>query len=226
MISHGGTSRRVARAAALAVVLAVAATACSDGGGSGGASGAGTTTESTAPPVTDAPEGPSGPMSIEDLTTATGGASAVEESAVEVAEPPTGPAPVDNVGETVITITDRDGNVTACCVLVAATAAQRERGLMEVTDLQGYTGMLFVWEDDTGGGFWMRNTPTPLSIAWYAADGSFVSSAEMEPCGDSDSCPTYNPDGDYRFALETFQGDLAALGAGPGSKLTVGGTCP
>ena len=97
---------------------------------------------------------------------------------------------------------------------------------MEVTDLAGYEGMLFVWEADTGGGFWMRNTPTPLSIAWYAADGSFVSSAEMAPCGDSDQCPTYYPEGDYRFALETFQGDLATLGAGPGSKLTVGGDCP
>jgi len=62
--------------------------------------------------------------------------------------------------------------------------------------------------------------------AWYAADGSFVSSAEMAPCDDSDQCPTYYPEGDYRFALETFQGDLATLGAGPGSKLTVGGDCP
>ena len=226
MISHGGTGRRVARAAALAVVLAVAATACSDGGGSGGAYGRGTTTESTAPPVTDAPEGPSGPMSIEDLKTATGGASAVKESDVEVAEPPTGPAPVDDVGETVITITDAAGDVTACCVMVAASPEQRERGLMEVTDLHGYRGMLFVWDADTGGGFWMRNTPTPLSIAWYAADGSFVSSAEMAPCEDSDLCPTYYPEGDYRFALETFQGDLATMGAGPGSKLTVGGDCP
>ncbi|HEY7068727.1 MAG TPA: DUF192 domain-containing protein, partial [Acidimicrobiales bacterium] len=128
--------------------------------------------------------------------------------------------------QTVITITDASGNVTACCVMVAASPAQRERGLMEVTELNGYRGMLFVWDADTGGGFWMRNTPTPLSIAWYAADGSFVSSAEMAPCEDSDLCPTYYPEGDYRFALETFQGDLATMGAGPGSTLTVGGDCP
>ena len=224
MITHGGTGRRVVRAAALAVVLAVAATACSDDGGSGSASGAGTTS-STAPPATE-PAGPTGPMSIEELETATGGAAAVKESDVEVAQAPTGPRPVDNAGETVITITDASGNVTACCVMVAATPEQRERGLMEVTDLEGYRGMLFVWDADTGGGFWMRNTPTPLSIAWYAADGSFVSSAEMAPCEDSDLCPTYYPEGDYRFALETFQGDLATMGAGPGSKLTVGGDCP
>jgi uncharacterized membrane protein (UPF0127 family) len=218
MISHGATGRRARVAAALLAVLLFSGTACS-GDGDDEAEG-GTTTVATEP------EAPSGPLSLDDLKAATGDAPAVQESDVEVAEAPTRPTPVDDVGETVITITDEDGNVSACCVLVAATAAQRERGLMEVTDLQGYKGMLFVWEADTGGGFWMRNTPTPLSIAWYAADGSFVSSAEMEPCGDSDNCPTYNPEGDYRFALETFQGDLAALGAGPGSKLTVGGTCP
>jgi uncharacterized membrane protein (UPF0127 family) len=226
MIAHGGTGRRAARAAALVVVLLVAATSCSDDGGSGGASGGATTTESTVPPPAAEPEGPTGAMSLDDLKTATGDAPAVQESDVEVTEGPTGPAPVDNVGETVITITDAAGNVTACCVMVAASPAQRERGLMEVTELSGYRGMLFVWDADTGGGFWMRDTPTPLSIAWYAADGSFVSSAEMAPCEDSDLCPTYYPAGDYRFALETFQGDLATMGAGPGSKLTVGGDCP
>ncbi len=218
MISHGATGRRARVAAALLAVLLFTGSACSNGGDD--AAEGGTTTDAAGS------DAPSGKLSLDELKAATGDAPAVQESDVKVTEAPTRPGPVDGVGETVITITDRDGNVTACCVLVAATAAQRERGLMEVTDLQGYTGMLFVWEDDTGGGFWMRNTPTPLSIAWYAADGSFVSSAEMEPCGDSDNCPTYNPDGDYRFALETFQGDLAALGAGPGSKLTVGGTCP
>jgi uncharacterized protein len=217
MISHGAAGRRARVAAAFLALLLVTGSACSDDDGQDQAAGV--------PPGTET-ETPSGPLSLDDLKAATGNASAVQESDVEVAEAPTRPGPVDGVGETVITITDEDGNVSACCVLVAATAAQRERGLMEVTDLKGYKGMLFVWEADTGGGFWMRNTPTPLSIAWFAADGSFVSSAEMEPCGDSDNCPTYNPDGDYRFALETFQGDLAALGAGPGSKLTVGGTCP
>ena len=45
---------------------------------------------------------------------------------------------------------------------------------MEVTDLQGYSGMVFVYDDDVAGGFYMRNTPTPLSIAWIAADGEVV----------------------------------------------------
>jgi uncharacterized membrane protein (UPF0127 family) len=209
--SHGGPGRRARAAAALAaVVLLAAGTACSDDDEAGGA---------------DRADG-TGALSLDELRAATGDAPAVQESEVEVSNGPTGPPPVDGVGQTVITITDAGGNVTACCVMVAASPQQRERGLMEVTEMNGYGGMLFVWESDTGGGFWMRNTPTPLSIAWYAADGSFVSSAEMAPCGDSDSCPTYYPEGDYRFALETFEGELAAMGAGPGSTLTVGGECP
>jgi uncharacterized protein len=217
--SHGGHGRRARAAAALVVVLLVAGTACSDDSGAGGLNGGGNTT-------TTEPGGPTGALGLDELKTATGDTPAVQEPSVEAAQGPMGDAPVDDVGETVITITDASGNVTACCVMVAANPAQRERGLMEVTDLAGYEGMLFAWDADTSGGFWMRNTPTPLDIAWYAADGSFVSAVEMEPCGDSDSCPTYYPEGDYRFALETFQGELATIGAGPGSKLTVGGECP
>ena len=33
----------------------------------------------------------------------------------------------------------------------------------------------------------------PLSIAFFAADGSFVSATDMEPCltGPADACPRY-----------------------------------
>ena len=30
---------------------------------------------------------------------------------------------------------------------------------MEVTDLQGYSGMVFVYDEDVANGFYMRNTP-------------------------------------------------------------------
>ncbi|HET8620451.1 MAG TPA: DUF192 domain-containing protein [Acidimicrobiales bacterium] len=223
---HHGTSRpsrRRAGAAALALALALSPAACGDDDeGSGSSSGA--AADSTeAPPVTDGP-GPSGPMSVDELRTWSGDAPAVSGAEGDAPDDP-GEAPVPRVGETAIAITGDDGDVASCCVMVAASSAQRGRGLMEVTDLGGYAGMLFVWEDDTAGGFWMRNTPTPLSIAWYDAEGEFVSALDMEPCGDDDSCPTYDPEGPYRFALEVPQGDLDDLGAGPGSRLTIGGAC-
>jgi uncharacterized membrane protein (UPF0127 family) len=96
---------------------------------------------------------------------------------------------------------------------------------MEVTDLQGYSGMVFVYEEDVQNAFYMRNTPTPLSIAWIAADGSVVTITDMAPCEDRDGCPIYAPDGPYRYALEVFQGDLPALGITEDSTVAIGGTC-
>lgn len=172
------------------------------------------------------PAGPSDPVSPAELAAASGDAPAAR--GVDLDRPP-GPAErrgLPDVGEVAAQITAADGAVTGCCLLVAATDEQRQRGLMEVTDLGGYQGMVFVWDHDTQGGFWMRNTPTPLSIAWFDADGEFVSATDMAPCSaTAPDCPTYPPGGRYRFAVEVFQGDLDDLGVGPGSRLTLGGPC-
>jgi uncharacterized membrane protein (UPF0127 family) len=128
-------------------------------------------------------------------------------------------------GEVAIAVTGPDGEVVGWCVLLAATSEQRQRGLMEVTDLGGYAGMLFVWDADVSSSFYMRNTPTPLSIGWFEADGDLVSTEDMEPCADVDGCPTYAPGGRYRFALEVPQGSLDDIGVAAGSTLAVGGPC-
>ena len=117
------------------------------------------------------------------------------------------------------------GDALRWCLLAALEAQQRARGLMEVTDLQGYAGMAFVYDDDVSNGFYMRNTPTPLSIAWVAADGEVVTITDMAPCADQDGCPTYEPAGPYRYAIEVFEGDLPALGITEGATVTVGGAC-
>ena len=111
------------------------------------------------------------------------------------------------------------------CALLAESLLQRSRGLMNRTDLGGFDGMLFVWDSDSSGGFWMKDTPLPLSIAWFDASGRFVSAADMEPCVGKDSCPNYDPAGPYRYALEVPQGGLAVLGIRPGSVMTPGGPC-
>jgi uncharacterized membrane protein (UPF0127 family) len=144
-----------------------------------------------------------------------------------LADPP-GPADrelLDGFGEVAIAITNPDGSIKGWCVLLAETAEQRQRGLMEVTDLAGYAGMLFVWADDSSSSFYMRNTPTPLSIAWIDAVGRIVSTEDMEPCGDIPTCPLYTPEGSYRFALEVPKGRLGELGLVEGATLKVGGDC-
>jgi uncharacterized membrane protein (UPF0127 family) len=125
-----------------------------------------------------------------------------------------------------ITVTAADGTVLTWCLFHAATEEQRARGLMGVTDLAGLKGMVFSYDADSSNGYYMRNTPMPLSIAWLGVDGGMVSTADMAPCGDIEGCPTYPPAGAYRTAIEVPQGQLASLGIVRGSTTTVGGACP
>lgn len=115
------------------------------------------------------------------------------------------------------------------CVLLADTETERARGLMDVAPsaLDGYAGMLFRFEGDTTGEFYMRRTRFPLSIGFFAADGRFVAARDMVPCPDTvQRCPTYGTGGTpYRYALEVPAGRLGALGATPGAVLAVTGAC-
>ena len=132
--------------------------------------------------------------------------------------------------EVTITVTTADGETLEWCVLLAATPEARERGLMFVTDpaLGGYDGMLFTFDEDGTGGFWMKNTRLPLSIAYLDADGAIVSTADMAPCPDgTERCPGYPPSGPYRSALEVVQGRLDDLGITDGARVTIGEpSCP
>jgi uncharacterized membrane protein (UPF0127 family) len=202
-----------------ACALALLATACGDDDSGGG--------DDPAPTGADegSGSGPAAPISLADLAAASGDAPAASGGGIVEA-----PGPADRTGlpgttETAASVTSATGQVTACCLLVASEPEARQRGLMEVTDLGGYQGMVFVWDVDTSGGFWMRNTPTPLSIAFFAADGAYVGGYDMEPCDDSSDCPVYPSPGTYRFALEVVEGDLDDLGVGPGSRLALGGEC-
>lgn len=118
-------------------------------------------------------------------------------------------------------ITAADGTECVVCLWLADTSDERSRGLMGVTDLGAAVGMVFVWDEATSGRFFMLDTPTPLSIAFFDARGAYVSQADMEPCltQDSADCPRYSADGDYVHAIEMFRGQLDAVGIGPGARL-------
>lgn len=102
-------------------------------------------------------------------------------------------------------------------VAVADEPAERARGLMEVNDLGDLNGMLFSWGgDEVTTGFYMKNTLIPLTIAFYAADGSYVDSLEMEPCR-TDECPTYRSSGPFAYAIEF----PAVRGVSPNDRLVL-----
>ncbi len=69
--------------------------------------------------------------------------------------------------------------------VVGRHAEERGRGLMGVTDLGDAAGMVFEFDEPIVGSFYMFQTPTPLSIAWFAPGGDHVGSADMAPCLDT-----------------------------------------
>lgn len=141
--------------------------------------------------------------------------------------PPRGArSPFEAFAETSFTITAaKVKEAEERCALLADSVVLQAKGLMEQGDLAGYVGMIFKFETESSGTFFMRNTRIPLSIAFFDSDGAFVSSADMEPCPDEiTDCPVYGADRPYRYALEVLKGELAALGAGAGSTLALTGS--
>lgn len=98
---------------------------------------------------------------------------------------------------------------------LAITPEQRQKGLMFRRDLGANDGMLFVFEQPMPQCFWMKNTPTPLTIAFLADDGAIVNLADMQPFDERSHCSA-KP---VRFVLEMHQGWFAKRGLKPGFKL-------
>lgn len=118
-----------------------------------------------------------------------------------------------------------DGGEAELSVYVADTPELRRQGLMGWESLPDDTGMLFVFDDDTRSGFWMKDTLIPLSIAFADASGRVHTVLDMEPCR-SEPCPSHRPDESYRYALEVEQGAFDEIGLEPGWRLAVETAAP
>lgn len=99
---------------------------------------------------------------------------------------------------------------------VAATARDREIGLMNRPTLPAQAGMLFVFEDRAYHCFWMKNTLVPLSIAFLDDEGRIVNIADMKPQSEVSHCPR-SP---VRYALEMNQGWFAKKGLNAGNQIS------
>jgi uncharacterized membrane protein (UPF0127 family) len=103
-------------------------------------------------------------------------------------------------------------------VEVADDDEERQIGLMNRESLPADAGMIFLFEEDSSGGFWMKDTLIPLSIAFADAGGTIVRILDMEPC-EADPCQIYDPGVFYRSALEVNQGAFDRLGVEEGDRL-------
>ncbi len=106
---------------------------------------------------------------------------------------------------------------------IAATEAQREKGLMFCPKLADNDGMIFLLQPVGPASFWMKNTLIPLSVAFIDKDGVILEIHDMAP-GDpnvpDDLLPvTHSASDQVAYALETNVHWFALNGIKPGDKL-------
>jgi len=122
--------------------------------------------------------------------------------------------PLETLPTTTIAIDDQ-----TLRVWLVLDAERREEGMMfvpaeEIADDQG---MLFVFPDERYLGFWMKNTITPLDIAYARSDGTIVTIHTMPPLT-LQTFPSIEP---ARFALEVKAGTFERLGIRAGDRLDI-----
>ena len=118
-------------------------------------------------------------------------------------------------------------------VEVAATPAERARGLMGRRRLLPGHGMLFVFPQPDRSRFWMKDTRIPLDIIWVSAEQRVVHLAEgVLPCpstslggagspGRAESCPTVEPPLPALYVIEAEAGFARRAGVTVGSPVTL-----
>ena len=98
---------------------------------------------------------------------------------------------------------------------IANTVPTREHGLMGRTDLTDDMAMLFVFPDETTRVFWMKDTPSPLSIAYISQSGEVKEILDMEPFSLAPVPSRHS----VKYALEVKQGAFARRGVEVGDRI-------
>ena len=98
---------------------------------------------------------------------------------------------------------------------VAYTFDTRMKGLMFRESLGPNEGMLFVFPDVQLHCMWMKNTPTPLSVAFIDENSVIVSISDMQPHSETSHCAA----APARFALEMNRGWFVQKGIKAGAKI-------
>jgi uncharacterized membrane protein (UPF0127 family) len=151
-------------------------------------------------------------------TTIEGGSEPTTESQPTTLEPAT-TTEAEPAGPAVV-LGPAGGGEVLVPVEVADSQDEREVGLMNRESLPEGSGMIFLFDEDVSGGFWMKDTLIPLSIAFADGSGTIVRIFDMEPC-EADPSDIYEPGVFYRSALEVNQGAFERWGVSEGDRLTL-----
>lgn len=117
-------------------------------------------------------------------------------------------------------IIETDDEPVMLTVEIAETEEDRAKGLMGRTSLPDDHGMVFIFFEKHSGGFWMKNTLIPLSIAFFDQEGDILEILDMEPC-EKDPCPSYDPGVPYWGALEVERGAFDDWGVSVGDRISM-----
>jgi uncharacterized protein len=115
-----------------------------------------------------------------------------------------------------------DGRSVPMTIEVADTDELRTCGLMHRTSMDENHGMLFVFQQDSNGAFWNRNTFIPLTLAWITVDGVIANITDMDPVRPEDRPQRntlYPPGVTYRYVIEANHGWYARNNVNIGDKV-------
>ena len=117
-------------------------------------------------------------------------------------------------GLTTIEVEAGDGTTARLRVEIAASRAERTRGLANRDALAADRGMLFLI-NERGPGFWNKDVAFPLSVAFVSRCGVIVDIQHMA----AGSLAVHDTPGPFRFGLEVNQGWFERNGVGVGDRL-------
>ena len=122
----------------------------------------------------------------------------------------------------VVVFQTASGHTATMMVEVVDTPELTTCGLMHRLAMAENHGMLFVFQLDSAGPFWNRNTFIPLTLAWISADGLIVDLTDMASVSPHDNPQvntTYSPRMLYRYVIEANQGWFARNGISIGDRV-------
>ena len=114
-----------------------------------------------------------------------------------------------------LTIKRPDGTTVPITVELARSVRELTKGYMGRKNIPEGTGMLFIFKRDEKLSFWMKNTPTALSIAFISSSGVIHEIYDMKPFSTASVESTVS----VRYALEVPQGWFAKNNIKPGSTI-------
>jgi uncharacterized membrane protein (UPF0127 family) len=90
---------------------------------------------------------------------------------------------------------------------IPVTSELMAKGLAVKNQLKENEAMLFVFEDSAQHSFWMKDMKFPIDIIWLDSNGRVVHIEQnLQPCVSVFICPTYTPNTDSQYILETVAG--------------------